>query len=94
MSEKPEVDIFAAYRAAGELFGRLKVALCFGQLSMWEYEGRIQFRLSFNARGMIHQGNIELTFDELLLRKDLVRLAEDTAFLWTRHFREATEKIW
>jgi ribosome-associated toxin RatA of RatAB toxin-antitoxin module len=83
---------FEHYRAAGELFGRLRARLGFGHLSMHSNEEcLITFSWRFNAKGQRYAVDYCFTFEELADQSEeyFIKLAEHVVDQWKSQAKEA-----
>lgn len=91
-------DCYAAYRLAGELFGRLREALGFGELTMttrtWGNAARpsaVAYQWCVSVKGSPFCYEIDVTFREFQLMKDGGSFAEHQSEKWKRHHRGIAE---
>ncbi len=87
MSEK---DKFAAYRIAGEFFGRLEKALGFGDLSMHAESMVFVFSWGFTAKGKRYGSQLRVDSREILIDRAIHEQAERIAARWKDDHRKVT----
>ena len=80
-----------AYRAAGELFGRLEEALGFGQLTMHMDARVFVFSWGFNAKGKAYGSQLHIDKDDIVFGCDVADLATRTAKRWKADHKKLTE---
>lgn len=83
-------DCYAAYRVAGEMFGRLKTALGFGDLVMYEKDRTIIFQWEFSAKQKRYCSSFSIDFLEIAVRKEWAGYPEEIAERWKNEHRRVT----
>jgi len=83
-----EKDEFAAYRIAGEFFGRLEKALGFGNLSMHMEAAVFVFSWGFTAKGKDYGSQLRVYRREIVIENGILEQVERIAARWKDDHRK------
>jgi hypothetical protein len=83
-------DCYAAYRLAGELFGRLETSLGFGKLTLHKDARVFVFSWGFTAKGKSYGNQWSLDSREMLMDQHMLDRAESIARKWKAEHRKVS----
>lgn len=83
-------DCYAAYRLAGELFGRLETALGFGELTLHKDARVFVFSWGFTAKGKSYGSRWFVDDTEMLMDRSILDRAEGIARKWKAEHRKVS----
>lgn len=82
------VDVYAAYRVAGEMFGRLEAALGFGELILHKDARVFVFVWRFTAKGKPYSSQWFVDEVDIVMDRQGIDCAELIATRWKNEHRK------